>query len=77
MRRLPLVLLLGGLLVSAVADDWFLGAEHHGEFWWSHLFGFFSLFGLVGCLAIVLVAKIFLGPWLRRNENYYDRRKAS
>jgi hypothetical protein len=74
MRRLPLAFIFGGLLVASVADAWFLGAEHHGGFWWSHVYGFFSLFGFFGCLAIILVAKLVLGPWLQRKENYYHRR---
>jgi hypothetical protein len=74
MRRLPLVCIFGGFLVSAVADAWFFGAEQHGEFWWSHLYGFFSLFGFIGCLAIIVFAKLVLGPWLQREENYYRGR---
>jgi hypothetical protein len=74
MRRSPLLFIFGALLVAAVADAWFLGAEHHGEFWWSQVYGFFSLFGLIGCLAIIGFAKLVLGPWLQRRENYYHRR---
>jgi hypothetical protein len=64
------------LVIAAAADAWFSGREQHGEFWWSHVYGFFSLFGFFGCLAIILVAKRILGPWLLRKENYY-RRKTS
>ena len=74
MRRLPLGFIIGGFVVAAVADKWFLGAADHGELWWSRLYGFFSVFGCVGCLAI-LVAKLVLGPWLQRKENYYQQRK--
>jgi hypothetical protein len=74
MRRLPLLFIFGGLLVAAVADAWFLGTGQHGESWWSHLYGFFSVFGFVGCLAIIVFAKVVLGPWLQRKENYYQQR---
>ena len=74
MRRLPLAFVFGGFVIAAVADAWFLGTEQHGEFWWSHLYGFFSLFGFVGALAIIAVAKLILGPWLQREENYYQQR---
>jgi hypothetical protein len=74
MRRLLFVFVFGGFLIAAVADAWLLGAVHHGEFWWSHVYGFFSLFGFIGCLAIMLIAKFVLGPWLQRKENYYHRR---
>lgn len=73
MRRLPLALVFGGFVLAAVADAWFLGAQH-GECWWSHLYGFFSLFGFVGSVAIIAVAKLILGPWLQREENYYQQR---
>lgn len=76
MRRLPFVLFLGGLILSVAADAWFLAGEQHGEFAWSHIDGFFSLFGFVGCLVIMVVAKFVLGPTLERKEDYYDRRKA-
>lgn len=74
MRPLALAFVLGGFVAAAVADAWFLEVEQHGEFWWSQVYGFFSLFGFVGCLAIIVFAKVVLGPWLQRNENYYQRR---
>jgi hypothetical protein len=74
MKRLPLVFIFGGVLVAALADAWFLDAEQHGEFWWSQVYGFFSLFGFIGCLAIIVFAKLVLCPWLERKENYYHRR---
>ena len=75
MRRLPLALIFAGFVIAVAADAWFLGAEQHPEFWWSQVYGFFALFGFIGCLAIILVAELILGPWLQREENYY-RRKA-
>jgi hypothetical protein len=77
LRRLPLALIFAGFVIAAAADAWFLGAEQHGEFWWSHVYGFFSLFGFFSCLAIILVAERILGPWLLRNENYYHRKPPS
>ncbi|MGH7846461.1 MAG: hypothetical protein ACREQW_15000 [Candidatus Binatia bacterium] len=74
MRRLPLAFIFGGFVAAAAAAAWFLGAEQHGEFWWSRVYGFFSLFGFIGCLAIIVFAKLVLGPWLQRDETYYHRR---
>ncbi|MGH7830883.1 MAG: hypothetical protein ACREP8_11965 [Candidatus Binatia bacterium] len=71
MKRGPLVLFVGGLVLSVAAERWLLGGEHHCEFWWCHLYGFFALFGFVGCLATILVAKVLGGMWLQRKENYY------
>jgi len=72
MRRRALITAGATLVVSIIADAVVLVGGAHGEFWWSHVYGFFSLFGFVGCLAIVAAAKFVLGPWLQRNENYYD-----
>jgi hypothetical protein len=76
LRRLPLALIFAGFVIAAAADAWFLGGENHGEFWWSQVYGFFALFGFIGCLAIVLLGDLILGPWLQRKQNYY-RREAS
>ena len=39
---------------------------------WENLFGFYGLFGFVGCVILVLVAKE-MRKWLMRDENYYDK----
>jgi hypothetical protein len=71
MRR-PLVIVCGAFVMSLAVDAFFLGGRGHGEFWWSDVYGFFSLLGFFGCLATILLAK-FLGElWLQRRENYYD-----
>jgi hypothetical protein len=62
-----------GLVLSALTDAFLL--EHHGEFWWSNVYGFFALYGLAGCLAIIAVAKLIVGPLLQRDEDYYKRRR--
>ena len=71
MKRLPAVFVV--FVITALADTGFVGAQQHGEFWWAPIHGFFALFGLSGCLAIILVAKYVLGRWLQRDENYYDK----
>lgn len=77
MRRVPLACAFGGFLIAILTDAWVLGGEDHGEFWWSDLYGFFSLFGFFGSLAIILIGKFVLGPWLQRSEDYYQRRNPS
>jgi hypothetical protein len=60
------------LVLSLASDAVFLRGEGHGEFWWSHVYGFFSLLGFVGCIATILVAKFLGEVWLQRKEDYYD-----
>jgi hypothetical protein len=73
MRRARLFFLCGGFFLAVVVERWFLGAEYRQEFWWSYVYGFFALFGFLGCVAIVLGAKVVLSPWLQRKEDYYHR----
>ncbi|MFQ5996408.1 MAG: hypothetical protein ACE5KP_02130 [Dehalococcoidales bacterium] len=60
------------LLILFILLDLFL-VSGHVEFPWSRLAGFFSLFGFLGCLLIIVLAKLLGHYWLQRKENYYDR----
>lgn len=62
-----------GVLVFFVLLDF---ALHRGAggFAWSGVPGFFALFGLIGCVAIVLISKWLGHYWLQRKEDYYDRK---
>jgi hypothetical protein len=44
-----------------------------GHFWFEDLPAWGSVFGLVACVAIVVVSKLLGRLWLMRRENYYDR----
>ncbi|GAH15262.1 unnamed protein product [marine sediment metagenome] len=68
------------LVVFAVAVgifillDFFLVSGHaHNALPWSHITGFFSLFGFIGCLILIGFAKLIGHYWLQRKEDYYDR----
>ena len=72
MRRPVLVIVSAALVFSLATEAVFLPAEGHDEFWWSRVYGFFSVLGLLGSLATILLAK-FLGElWLQREEDYYN-----
>jgi hypothetical protein len=45
----------------------------HGEFAMEEWFGFHAFFGFVAAFGLVLAAKR-MRRWLRRPEDYYDRR---
>ncbi len=38
---------------------------------WENLWGFYAIFGFVGCVALVLIAK-WMRTFLMRPEDYYD-----
>lgn len=44
----------------------------HAIFPWEDRFGFYSLYGFVACVILVLVAKYILRPLVMRKENHYD-----
>jgi len=63
-----------GLVVVALAEivlpRIFHGGEHH--FWFEGLPAWGSLYGLISCVAIIVVSKLIGKLWLMRRENYYD-----
>ena len=61
------------LIVLFVFLDLFVAEHLHAVFPWSHVAGFFSLFGLLGCLALIGFAKLIGHYWLQKKEDYYDR----
>jgi len=64
-----------GLAVVAVAEivlpRVFRGGESHFSFEDFPAWG--SLYGLVSCVAIIVVSKLIGKLWLMRREDYYDR----
>ncbi len=70
MKRIVLLTLIA--LILSVILDLLLRNQGHGDFAWSSVLGFFALFGLIGCVAIVLVSKWLGHHWLQRKEDYYD-----
>ena len=62
------------VLVIFILLDLLLVSGHvHIEFPWSHIAGFFSLFGFIGCLLIIGFAKLLGHYWLQREEDHYDK----
>lgn len=59
-------------LVFAVVFD-FLIHRHEPHFFGDQIIGFWSLFGLLGCLGMIIVCKGLSHVWLEREEDYYDR----
>ncbi len=68
MKRILIITLIA-LILSALVD---LPLAGHGDFAWSKIFGFFAVFGLIGCVAIILISKWLGHYWLQRKEDYYD-----
>ena len=64
--------LLYGCCVLLFALDFVI--HRHAEHSWEHLWGFYPVYGFVGCIALVLIAK-WMRTFLMRPENYYEEDK--
>ena len=45
----------------------------HAHFWFEDIPAWGSMYGLIACVAIIVVSKLLGKLWLTRPENYYDR----
>ncbi len=63
-----------GLATVAVAEIVLPLMFHgdHSHFWFDRLPGWGSLYGVVSCVAILVVSKIRGKAWLMRREDHYD-----
>ena len=44
----------------------------HAIFAWEGYFAFYSVYGFVACVILVILAKYVLRPMVMRDEDYYD-----
>ncbi len=54
---------------SLVVDIFY---HKHAIFAWEGYFAFYSVYGFVACVILVIVAKYVLRPMVMRKEDYYD-----
>ncbi len=64
-------IVLGAIAIAEIVlPHIFESEEHHFAFEGFPAFG--SLYGLISCVAIIVVSKLIGKAWLMRRENYYD-----
>jgi hypothetical protein len=68
--KLVLRLFYGCCLILFVLDFFIHRHVYHT---WENLWGFYPLYGFVGCVVLVLIAK-WMRTFLMREDNYYQRR---
>lgn len=73
MKRIGLAAFIIALVIFVLLDLLLVSGEGHNTFPWAHIAGFFALFGFIGCLAIIIVAKLIGHYWLQQREDYYDK----
>lgn len=67
-----ILLICGGVIFFTILLE-IIFVDYEGEYWWHGTVGFDAVFGLLGCLALILLAKNIGKRFLQRNEDYYDR----
>jgi len=61
-----------GMLVLLILAD-FIIPRHEIHFFGDKIPGFWSLFGFISCVLIIVVSKWIGHHWLVRDEDYYDK----
>ena len=65
------------LVVSLILDLlWLYSHTLHYHFSFQYIPQFFAIFGIVGCMALILIAK-GMGYFIVRDEDYYERESGS
>lgn len=59
-------------LALAIAFDFF-AERHQPHFWGDGIVGFWSMFGILGCLGMIVFCKGLSHVWLMKDEDYYDK----
>ena len=68
-----LIITVAVLTVSIILDVLVVSGHVQLVFPWSHIPAFFSIFGFIGCLALIFGAKLLGHYWLQKDEDYYDK----
>jgi hypothetical protein len=56
-------------LILLLISDFFI--PKHGHFPWEQAYGFYAVYGFIGCVGLIFIAKL-LRLLVMRKENYYD-----
>ena len=74
MKRIWWLVFIVVFILSVLLDILSRTGEGHGGLLGFHMPGLFALFGLITCVAVILVSKLIGHYWLQRKENYYGRK---
>jgi hypothetical protein len=73
-KRFFWAIYLVSLVLSLILSPLLLRTDKlHHHFSFQYLPEFFAVFGFVGCMLLILIAK-GMGFFISRDENYYDKR---
>ena len=60
------------IVIAEITLPMFSHSEHAHHFWFDNIPAWGSLYGLISCVAIIVVSKFLGNVWLMRREDYYD-----
>ena len=73
-KRFFWAIYLVSLVLSLILSPLLLHADKlHHHFFFQYLPEFFAVFGFVGCMLLILIAK-GMGIFISTDENYYEKR---
>ncbi len=74
LRERPAMLkwILIAYLGFALVFDFFVDRSE-AHFWGDHIVGYWAIFGLLGCLLMIVFCKGLSHVWLERDTDYYDK----
>jgi len=76
-RKLLWRLYFAALVLSLILDlVWLYTHRFHYHFSWQNLPEFFAIFGLFGCMLLILIAK-GIGLFIVVDEDYYQKKSRS
>ena len=64
--------ILGLITVASLVAEFTMHHHSSVHFWFTKIPIFWILFGLIGCLILVFLAKKILAPILYKKEDYYE-----
>lgn len=72
MKSWQIISLIFAITLTFISEFFISHDPSHKDFWWSNIPFFWALFGFVGCILLILLAKYFLIKIVHRKESYYD-----
>ncbi|MGI6226339.1 MAG: hypothetical protein ACOYJ1_08810 [Peptococcales bacterium] len=66
------VVLIGLLIILVCVLVEVLFVHPHADYWWHEMIAFDAIYGLLGCLVLIIVAKTFGKEYLQYPEDFYS-----
>jgi hypothetical protein len=65
-------LLLVFIAAVSISAGFFIPSHDPHQGWWGNIPGFYAVFGFIGCVILIFLAKSLGNLFLYKKEDYYD-----